>query len=318
MADLTIIGAGSAARACGEVLERAGFRLRRTFEIEGGDSTPLILGELNGAPAVARQAVEGGRHVMIASPMALTPERLSSLFETRRKDRALFVWSERRYHPAYRFVGSLVETDATWRPRYIRLLILGTEPTASALMRWRALESIALLTGLAADAPLSVSATAVVNTLRNAPDLVSLVLSFKDMEAFIQISLGEAVERREMLFAASERKAFVDELNQSTPLRLVEDEPTERQSSRWVSFPAPTQEELARQQCLAFLESIQKTSLIQDEADVWLRALSALNAVDRSYHANGAAVPVTIREAEPRFRVIAPRGLQRTPPPSVA
>jgi len=314
--DITIVGGGAPARACADVLGRAGFRLRHAFEVESGDKTPLILGEVNGAYAIARQAVESGRPVLITGPASLPPERLSLLLEARGRSQALFVWSGRRYHPGYRFVGGLMEADATWRPRYVRLETLGVEPTSSALIRWRTLEALALLTGIAADAPLSAAATATLNALRNAPDLLTIVLAFKDLDAFLQIGLGEALERREMLLAAASRKAFVDELNQSTPVRLVEDEPAGRQaaSARWVSCAAPTEEELARLQCFAFLDATLKPNLASEEANVWLRALSALQAIDRSLQANGAAVAVSIREEEPRFRVINGQSLTQLPP----
>jgi len=316
MDDVTVIGGGGPARACGEVLSRAGFRVFHTFSLEEGDRSPLIVGEVNGAFSVVLQAVESGRHVLIASPYALTPERIALLLEKRKRSQAFFVWSERRYHPGYRFVGGLIEADASWRPRYLRLESLGAEATNSGLMRWRLLESLALLVGIAAEAPLSVAATATANSVRNAPDFISLFLAFKDIEAFVQVGLGEALERREMLLAADGRKAYVDELNQSMPLRLMEDEPANRQSSaaRWVSCAAPTEEELARQQCFAFLDATLKPNLTQGEADVWLRALAALDAVDRSLQADGAAVPVQIREEEPRFRLIGGQSLSSLPP----
>lgn len=312
MDTITVIGGGSTARLCAEVLSQAGFRVLHGFSLEEGDRSPLVVGEVNGSFPLVLHAVESGRHVLIASPQTLTPERLSLLLERKKRSQAFFVWSARRYHPGYRFVGSLAEADQSWRPRYVRMETLSAEPTSSSWMRWQVLESLAVLMGVVGDAPLSVAAIATPNSLRNAPDFVSLFLAFKDSEAFVQAGMGEAVERREMLLAAEGRKAFVDELNAGMPLRLLEDGISGGQ--RYVSCPAPKEEELARQQLFAFLDATLKPNLTQTEADVWLRALSALEGMDRSLQADGAAVPVQIREEEPRFRLVIGRQVSSSPP----
>jgi hypothetical protein len=300
-------------------LGRAGFQVRHALDLEDGDRSPVILGECAPAFAMARQALETGRHLLVACPASMAPERLALLYGSRRRAQSLFVWNERRYHPGYHFVNSLTEADATWRPRYLRLETLCLEPPASGLTRWRVLESLALLLGLTTESPLAVAATEQPNPLRNAPDLVSLRLSFPEMEAFLQLGMGEAIERRETLIGAGARKAYVDELNQSVPLRLVEDEtraPSMKQA-RWLSCPAPTPDELARQQCLAFLDATLKQDLVQREAGLWLKALAVLQAVGRSLEEEGALAPVTAgQEAEPRFRLI--QGQPLASPPSVA
>ena len=316
MIDLTIIGGGKAAAECGDVLSRAGFQVRRALEIDDRDKSPIILGELTGASALARQAVEAGRHLLIASPLAFAPDRIAQLYENRKRSQALFVWSERRFHPGYRFVSSLIEADSTWRPRYLRQDTLSVEPTTNALMRWTLAESLSLALTFAPEEPLHLSASAIDNARRNAADLVSVTLAFNDLDAFVQVGLGEAIDRRETLIAAADRKAYVDELNQSMPIRLVEDEASvqSRSPARWLSCPSPTPEERARQQCLSFLDATLKTSLAQDEASLWLRSIAALDAVEISIAQNGAALEVATKAAEPRFRLIGGRSMSAHPP----
>jgi hypothetical protein len=316
--DVTVIGAGPAARTCVEVLTRAGFRLNHTLELDSRDRSPVIIGEVQTAFAVAREAIESGRHTLIAGPQSLSPERLSLLLESRKRSQALFVWSERRYHPGYRFVSGLIEADATWRPRYLRQETVTLEPTTSAMVRWRMLEALSLAVGIAADLPLQVAAWTADNAVRNAADLICLNLAFHDVDAFIQVGLGEAVERRETLVAATHRKAFVDELNQTMPVRIVEDESHLRptNAARWLSTASPSPDELARQQCLSFLEATLKTSLAQDEANVWHRSLAVLDAMGRSLSNRGAHVEVAVREEKPHFRLIVGQSLAT--PPSVA
>ena len=145
MPDLTLIGGGPIARACSDILSRAGFQLRHAFDLDSHERCPVILGDIPGAFDTARQAVDSGRPVLITNPAALPVERLPLLLESRRRNQAVFIWSSRRYHPGYHFVRGLIEADATWRPRFLRHESLYTEPATTGLLRWYALESAALI-----------------------------------------------------------------------------------------------------------------------------------------------------------------------------
>jgi hypothetical protein len=234
--------------------------------------------------------------------------------ERRRQAQALFVWSDRRHHPGYRFVAGLMESDSTWRPRYLRQEVLSTDQPAGVLFRWRTLEAIALLGSITAAEPRTVNASAVVNRKRNTPDLANLSIAYRDVEAHLTIGLGEAVERRETLMASDTRKAYVDELNSSMPIRIVDDEPVNTSSARWLSCTAPSSEELARQQCIAFLDSTIHASKTVEEASIWRSSLAALAAMEQSLTATNP-VDVVIRQEDSKVRVI---GGLATTPPSVA
>jgi hypothetical protein len=292
--DVTIIGGGAAANSCYDVLTRAGLSVTRSFELEPGDRSPLILGEAHGAYLIARQATEVGRHLLVATPQVLTPERLSLLLENRGRAQALFVWSERRYHPGYRLLSGLTEADATWRPRFLRSETLSLETSSAGLFRLRTLEAVGLAVSIAAAAPIEVAARASASVQRNSFDLLNLEVTFPELRAFLQIGLGEAVERRETLLAATSRKAYIDELNQTTPVRLVDEEPgfEPRVNARWLACPAPSAGELARQQCIAFLNATLKPKLAEEEATIWRRSLDVMAAMERSLNRYGIAVPI--------------------------
>ena len=189
--------------------------------------------------------------------------------------------------------------------------VLSTEHPTSALFRWRTLEAIALLSSITASEPRSVNATAVLNAKRNAPDLASLSITYKDVEAHLLVGLGEAMERRETLMASATRKAYVDELNSSMPIRIIDDEPVNASSARWLSCTAPSSEELARQQCIAFLDATLHANRTVDEAAIWRASLAALASMEQSLARPGPA-DVVIRQEDSKFRVIP--GLQATPP----
>jgi hypothetical protein len=315
VADVSIVGGGVAARTAAEVLSKAGFRVEHATDLEAGEHTPVIVGESKGAFTIARQALDAGRPLLVANPASITAERLGLLLSNRGKAQSLFFWNERRYHPGYRFVNSLIESDATWRPRYLRLESLSVEPTSSALVRWRILESVALLMTITEEVPVTISAFSETNPQRHAADFASLALRFRGLSAIVQVGMGEAMERRETLLAATSRKAYVDELNESMPLRLVEDDarPGSNQA-RWLSCPSPSAEELARQQCLAFLDATLNATLAQKEATLWQRCLAVLQSMDRSLQTDATEIPVEMQEEQPRFRLILGRAMGATPP----
>jgi hypothetical protein len=176
------------------------------------------------------------------------------------------------------------------------------------------MEAVSLVTSLARNEPLHLSASSVENSKRNAPDFISMSLTFPDLEAFVHVGVGEAIERRETLLAASNRKAYVDELNQSMPVRIVQDESQPQTgSARWLSCPSPTAEELIRQQCLAFLDATMKTSQAQDEARLWLHTIGCMDAMEQSLRADGAPFKVAMGRESPRFRLILGRPATPTP-----
>lgn len=294
MYDVTIVGGGRVAHSCYDALSHAGLKVTRTFELDAGDPSPVILGDSHAAYPIARQALEEGRHLLIADTQALSPERLSLLLEGRRRSQAVFVWSERRYHPGYHLLAGLVESDATWRPRFLRAETLSMEASNALLFRLRALEAIGLVVGIAGAEPLEVAARASSNPKRNSVDLLNLEIAFPDLQAFLQVGMGEALERRETLLAATTRKALVDELDARTPVRLVDSDPgaEPRGRARWLACPAPSAAELARQQCFAFLAAALDSKLAEQEAALWRSSLDVIGAMQRSLASAGAAVPL--------------------------
>jgi hypothetical protein len=296
--DATIIGGGARARDCGEILSRSGYSLAHSFEVDTGSTSPIILGEVQGGCQLALEAIAAGRHLLVADTHSLSPERLSLLLEQRKAGQALCIWNDRRSHTGYRFVAGLRESDNTWQPRYIRLELLSTEHPTSALFRWRMLEALTLLNTLAGRKPKSVSATSIVNPKRNAPDLVSIAIDFQDLESHLVIGLGEALDRRETLLASDTRKVYVDELNPSTPIRIIDDEPVGTCSARWLSAMAPSADELTRQQCLSFLDATVNADAGDSEAGLWSCSLAMLVSIEQSL-AEHRPVDV-IRQETPR------------------
>jgi hypothetical protein len=87
-------------------------------------------------------------------------------------------------------------------------------------------------------------------------------------------------------------------------VRVIDDEALYEPVTRWLSCPTASPHELARQQCIAFLEAAEQPALAKSEAAMWLRSLATLDAVDRSLEASGAGMLVRADAPQPRLRVL--------------
>ena len=309
---MDIIVAGQAARlaVCRDLLRRAGYEIGGSLADD--ETCPVILGDAPHLFSRAMQLVEAGRHLLIASPMPLSAAQLTSLMTARRPRQAVFVWNERRYHPAYRLVSGLVRSDEVgWRPRLLRHTAFVPDRPAAAALRWRTSESLALLLELAPQEPLSVAACGVTNSWRGSIDFVSAAVDLGELEAFVQVGLGEGIERRETVLAAGDRRVYVDELDPEIPVRIHDDGGLPHGTSRRVSCASPSAMELSRLQCLAFLEATTSASRCQAEAALWLRVLGCWEALTASIETHGAAVEVNVPVGA-GLRVLSGRGTSVT------
>ena len=141
--------------------------------------------------------------------------------------------------------------------------------------------------------PLTAAAAAAENEHRNVADFLSLNLQLVRGSASIQVGLDEAIARQETALSVAYRKAYIDELNESVPVRITDDGLAPAAGpSRWVSCPSPVKGELTRKQCLAFLEAAERPTLAEEEASLWARALATLHAAEASLSDSGGAIAV--------------------------
>jgi predicted dehydrogenase len=300
LADIVVIGSGATVHRCRDILDAAGFRVGAEAPDAAEGSCPAILGDVPNPYSTARHLIEAGRDVLLASPAVMPPGQVELLFHARQRKQAVFVWQVRRYHPGYRLVSGLAESDeAIWRPRLVRQYSFSSERASSSLLRWRAVEALSLVVGLTNRPPSSVTASEAPGGERQGPDFLSLQLELPTASAFIHVGLSEGVDRRETTLVAPARRAYIDETNPSVPVRLIDDEleATTGGRARWVSCPSPTEAELIRQQCLAFLEAIGRAALAQAEADLWLGTLASWRAAETSLSEGGVPVDVRVPEA---------------------
>jgi hypothetical protein len=97
--DVTVLGGGDIAESCRKLLSGGGFE--SGAPVEPGGPPAVIAGDSAHVFATVRGLIEGGHHVLVACPAALSASQLDALFARRGEGQVLFLWSESRHHPGH-------------------------------------------------------------------------------------------------------------------------------------------------------------------------------------------------------------------------
>jgi hypothetical protein len=301
--DVVLAGRGGSLRDCRDLLLRAGFEVGAGLDTS--EKCPVVLGESPALFPQALQVLEAGRHLLLADPAGLSAHQLAGLLAVRRPRQAFYIWSERRGHPAYRLISGLIRTDvAGWRPRYARHVSFEDQRSTAGGLRWLTWDSLAIVLELLDAQPEAVSASAAASAIRGSPEFLSLRLEFAGGAlAFLQLGLNQTLGRRETIVVGEERTALINELERERPITLYEGRAIS--DRRLAPCSAPSASELARRQCVAFLQGAAGPAKAQREADLWLHVSSCWQAVETSLAEQGARVELD--EPEAALRVISGR-----------
>jgi hypothetical protein len=292
MAELTTIGGGAHLEESRRILAAAAVAVGSDLD---RDNSPVLLGEAAICYAIARQVIDAGRDLLICNPQLLTPTEVQGLLQSRRPRQVVSVWNPRRQHPANRMIAGLVRTcDPAWEPRLVRATSLGIERPAAALLAWRSLDAITLVSEMIGATPRSVAALEAPGGERGTEDCIALSVGFDHTAAFLQVGLGEAADRHETMLAGPTRKAYVDELDQKVPLRILDT--AAAGAARYVACTAPQPQDLTRMQVLAFLECVQQRELADAEASLLMASLAVWRVAQASLAQGGAPHEVDLSE----------------------
>jgi hypothetical protein len=297
MRGVVAMGGGGPLREHADAMRALGVRVLSAEEDDG--RCPVLLGDQANAIA-ASHAVARERALFVCQPATLSPGQLRGLHSSRRPGQALMFGLERRYHPAYRLVAGLAQSDAAWRPRLLRHLSLDRDRASTFLMRWRAAETVALLADLLPEQPTVLLAREGPSAEGGEADFLSLWLRSGDVDLAIEVGLVEAIPRRETVLAGAGRKAYVDELNERVPVRLLDASGGAGQGVvRAVTCPPPAASELTERQCQAFLEAVHSRKLADQEAERWEKALHAWQAIGQALDEGTLTLPTPTRRPRP-------------------
>ena len=228
MFDVTIIGGGAAAASCSDVLTRAGFNVSTHLRARARRPQPRHPRRGQRRLPIARQAVERGRHLLHRQPRSSSRPSGSRL----PAGRPASVLRPSSSGASAATTPATASSAASWKPTppgaraTCASETLSLEAPTTAIFRWRTLDAV----GLASASPAYASRSSSPPAPRQHQAQLARPAHPGDHLPRPATPSSRSVSAKPWSVARPcspppTRKAFVDELNQTTPVRLVDDEP---------------------------------------------------------------------------------------------
>ncbi|MEJ0009715.1 MAG: Gfo/Idh/MocA family oxidoreductase [Alphaproteobacteria bacterium] len=243
--------------------------------------------------ALAKRALEAGKHVFVEKPLALDLGEAHAL-ETRaaKKKRTLMVGHLLQYHPAYLKLRELAAKGEFGAIRHIRStrLSLGKVRTEENVLWSFAPHDISMVLGLMGAAPRSVAAQATFALGTDIADSADVALQFEGgATATVLVSWLEPVKEQKLTLIGEKAMAvFDDTLAWESKLTLyrhrIEHKKgapaalTRAEGERIALVPA----EPLREECAHFLAAVAGKSPVRTDAAEGIRVLSVLEAAEKA------------------------------------
>ncbi len=259
--------------------------------------------------ALARRALEAGKHVLVEKPIALSVEDGEDVVRfASAEGQILMVGHVLEYHPAVLRLRELVSSGALGRVLYLcsnRLNIGKIRTEESALWSF-APHDVALMTRLVGSLPEKVACHGGAFLKREVADLTLTTLSFPgDVSGHIFVSwLHPFKEQRFVVVGQRQMAVFDDTLDWSEKLTLfphsvvwMEGKVPVAQKADGVAVDLERKEPL-RAECEHFLECVETGRRPLTDGESGLQALQVLDAAQRSLQSGNG--PVAVNAAAPR------------------
>lgn len=252
--------------------------------------------------ARAREALQAGLAVLWAAPFLLGPWQAASLRDLSLREGLLLRFVEPfRHRPGFAFLRRLLSgREPFWRPLYLRTLRLAP-PEDGTRIDELATQELACYLALVNGRVQSVSASAARRDEAGDVCAAFLVLQYEHGPLLqCTISLGEAMEGRQLVAAMADRTVVLDELGAVASLRIV----TTAQERSDRVLPAATPDPLA-EEAAGFIRALRESDLSYGNGERWARVAAVWWAARQSM-SFGTATDVPV-----------PRqvGAQAEPPP---
>jgi predicted dehydrogenase len=259
--------------------------------------------------ALAREALEAGKHVLVEKPLAMgsrQAEALIALADERR--RVLMVGHIFEYHPAVRKIKSLIDEGELGQVYYIystRVNLGRVQSDINAL--WSiAPHDISILIYLLGTMPQSVSARGGTFLNGMVEDVVFLVLSFPDgMLGHVHASWLDPSKVRRMTVVGSRRMAVYDDVADEGKIKIYDKgvyrkgediygEFQYRMHSGDIAIPRLDMAEPLRIECVHFAECVRQGRRPQTDGANGLRVVRVLEAAQASLERGGTTISLTV------------------------
>ena len=264
--------------------------------------------------AIARQALEAGKDVLVEKPFVLHSAEAHTLIElAEAQGRILMVGHLLEYHPVVNRLREMVERQDLGQLRYIysQRLNLGTVRGDENAMWNFAPHDISAILHILGREPSDVAARGQSYLKKGVEDVVFVTLNFGDAAlAHIHVSWLDPHKIRRLTLVGSQKMAVFDDLEPAEKLKIYDkgvDVNTEYRSyAEYVSLrfgditiPHIRMTEPLRIECEHFLECVRERRTPRTDGWNGLRVVRILEAAQESLLQNGR--PVALGQALRRF-----------------
>jgi predicted dehydrogenase len=176
--------------------------------------------------ALAKKALENGKHVLIEKPMTSTVAEAEELIElAEKKGLTLMADHTFLYTGAVQKMKELIETGIVGTPRYFdssRINLGLFQPDVNVL--WDlAPHDISILTYLITEAPVSINATGISHTHNNIENIAYMTVNYgSDFIAHFNCSWTSPVKVRQTLIGGDKKMIVYNDLEPSEKLRVYD------------------------------------------------------------------------------------------------
>ncbi len=247
--------------------------------------------------ALAQQALEADKEVLVEKPLALTYEQgMQLVWLAEQRGRILMVGHVLEYHPAILRLQELIQHGELGRVRYIysNRLSLGKVRREENILWSFAPHDVAVILRLMDSTPFQVAAYGGSYLQPNIADVTVTHLLFNNsVRAHIYVSWLHPFKEQRLVIIGSRRMASFDDVSKQLVLydqrvEIKEGEPVPlKGEGEELSFAS---DEPLLLECKAFLEAIQRRCPPLTDGHSGLRVLRVLQAAQRSLVTNGEPV----------------------------
>jgi predicted dehydrogenase len=176
--------------------------------------------------ALAKKALENGKHVLIEKPMTSTVAQAEELIElAAQKGLTLMADHTFLYTGAVQKMKELIDTDIVGTPRYFdssRINLGLFQPDVNVL--WDlAPHDISILTYLITESPLSINATGISHTRNNIENIAYMTVNYNsDFIAHFNCSWTSPVKVRQTLIGGDKKMIVYNDLEPSEKVRVYD------------------------------------------------------------------------------------------------
>lgn len=254
--------------------------------------------------ALARQALEAGKHVLVEKPLAMSSAEARELIDlARTRQRILMVGHTFEYNPAVWKVQELLDAGALGELYYIysNRVNLGRLQTDINVLWSIAPHDVSILLALLKNMPLSVSAQGATYLHQGIQDVIFALLRFQNnIVGHIHASWLDPSKTRQMTIVGSEKMIVYDDVDPEAKLKIYDKgvykrgdafgEFQMRVRSGDLYIPKIDLTEPLKYECAHFLECIREKKVPRTDGMNGLRVIQVLEAAQQSLDRDGAAI----------------------------